>query len=367
MEVLKQGKKENPRITAKEMRNYWGDRLKPIIGSGAYSVVCERFMELLSVRGDTASKVDKIIRRLLGSSEIGSELEKEKIDFKGCVEGFVTACNYLLAAIGSDGVNIEVTGDIEHGDAQGDDMPIVDASLILERILEETSNGNYVHFGAFPQNAMDALNNKGSYDPIKWRILNKKTYKEDGELFLISKNILFAARYNIQLGDTNWKACSLNGILNKQFYNDAFSTPEEKSLIKEVTNKGTAGYLSDSVDKVFLLSVAEAKQYLGGENKQVDGIERTDERCAQGTEFAKNTANVYEGGGSKLPPYNGSDKAYEWAKGNSYWWLRTIANDSGDDSLVACVSKYGVVHEVGFSVYNFNYGVRPALKLNLKP
>ncbi|MDR3216965.1 MAG: toll/interleukin-1 receptor domain-containing protein, partial [Clostridiaceae bacterium] len=58
----------------------------------------------------------------------------------------------------------------------------------LAEIRERVKSG-YIHMGSFPQDAWSALSNKGSYTPIKWRILNKDTWEKDGELFLLSELI----------------------------------------------------------------------------------------------------------------------------------------------------------------------------------
>jgi hypothetical protein len=112
------------------------------------------------------------------------------------------------------------------------------------------------------------------------------------------------------------------------------------------------------------LSVAEAKKYLGGENKQVKGVWRTDERCAQGTEFAKSKEKVYDGGGVKLWNWEKPDKGYEWAKGNSQWWLRTPVGGGGG-RFAAYVDFHGYFYDG--DVYDFVFsdcrGVRPCVRV----
>ncbi len=103
--------------------------------------------------------------------------------------------------------------------------------------------------------------------------------------------------------------------LNNEFLNNSF-TEEERSLIIEST-------LEDDIqDKVFLLSVEEAKKYFKDDGERVlDG--------------------------------------YFWDEG---WWLRTSGKE---DNCAAYVKNSGSIHVDGVSVFGHNW-VRPTLRMNLK-
>lgn len=67
--------------------------------------------------------------------------------------------------------------------------------------------------------------------------------------------------------------CSLREWLNEEFYNSAFSNSEKEQILSVTvpadknpeydTNSG-----NDTEDKIFLLSVSEAKKYLGKKRLQ---------------------------------------------------------------------------------------------------
>jgi hypothetical protein len=107
--------------------------------------------------------------------------------------------------------------------------------------------------------------------------------------------------------------------LNSDFYNNL--PAYIRSRIVEVVNQNNAG--SATQDKVFLLSVEEARAYFKSDSDRV----------------AK-----YQGTGS-------------------WWWLRSRGSYGAHDA--ANVGNDGGVSGSGFIVGYDDYGVRPALWLNL--
>ena len=99
--------------------------------------------------------------------------------------------------------------------------------------------------------------------------------KKDNSLLLISKYILDSKQYNKERTNVSWETSYLRSWLNEDFYSAAFSENERK-YIRETNVKaednpyyGTdAG--KDTVDKIFVLSVSEAKKYLTNERYDVD-------------------------------------------------------------------------------------------------
>ena len=173
-------------------------------------------------------------------------------------------------------------------------------------------------------------------DPIEWQVLAV----ENGHALVISRYGLESKAYHNTLTPVTWETSDLRAWLNGEFYDNAFE-PEEKSQIFEVIlsnpdndQKGTDGG-SNTQDRIFLLSVDEARQYFNDDRL----------RICQASETAKRNGAYVAG-----------------ATGNSWWWLRTPGNDP---TLVAGVSVYGEIRDFGSSVDKQNRIVRPAFWINI--
>ncbi len=196
----------------------------------------------------------------------------------------------------------------------------------------DIGKGKIITFGHYEQ---DNNTDNGS-EEIEWQILAE----EDGRALVISRYGLDAKPYSEDLRDVTWETSTLRKWLNGEFFDSAFS-PEEKERIPEATNRnpdnptsGTAGG-NDTSDRIFLLSIDEAKQYF-----RTDGA-----RQSRVTAYAKakgaNVSNYYR---------------------NSYWWLRS---PGGISQSAAVVNIFGEVNTDGFGVNNTDYVVRPAFWLDL--
>ena len=126
--------------------------------------------------------------------------------------------------------------------------------------------GDMVTFGRYEQDNKD-----NGAEPIEWTVLDVR----DGKALLLSRYGLAADGYNNSLVDITWETCSLRTRLNGEFLDTAFSKAEQAAIITtNVDNSDEQGYWEDTVggnntqDKVFLLSCAEAKQYLGVNDKE---------------------------------------------------------------------------------------------------
>ena len=174
--------------------------------------------------------------------------------------------------------------------------------------------------------------------PIKWIPLAK----EDDRVLLITEMGIFAKSYNWAKDKVTWENCSLRKWLNNDFCNTAF-TEEEKSRIITAKVKADKNpkYNSDpgkdTEDKIFLLSVHEAKEF----------FKTNEERTVKATPFAvRNGASVNEG---KSP-------IFKEGIGNSQWWLRT----PGPDNKSACAVGY----DGSLMTYYVDYSgavIRPAI------
>ena len=171
---------------------------------------------------------------------------------------------------------------------------------------------------------------------------------------LLSKYVLDVQPYNEEFVDITWEKCTLRTWLNDTFINKAFTEEEQSAiLMTEVDNSQSQCYSgydtdggNDTQDRVFLLSYAEANEYLGVTYDDSDNtasrVSPTDYAVAQG---------AYTSGG------------YKTADGEQagWWWLRSPGLDRryaarvfADGSLYDC----GVLDAYGC--------VRPALWVNLE-
>jgi len=110
-----------------------------------------------------------------------------------------------------------------------------------------------------------------------WRVLEIR----DGRALILSEEILERRPYHTHLVEITWEHCSLRTYLNRQFYDNTFTT-DEKNRIVDVRNSnpanpwyGTRGG-ENTIDRVFLLSLEEVVRYLGdsGQLGAVDMISK---------------------------------------------------------------------------------------------
>jgi hypothetical protein len=228
-----------------------------------------------------------------------------------------------------------------------------EANLKLLSALQNAKPGEIITFGTYPHRLDGA-----DVTPIKWRVLQNS----GSELFILSEYILDCKRYHGKSADITWedcvnitwRDCDLRKWLNDEFYNTAFN-PAEKESIKTVYCTGNGDGTPDTEDKVFLLSVDEVK----------DASDRLgkDLRNAVGTEFAKTKkpdgCSLYVYDKSKKDDYMIIDGK---EAGCSWWWLRTQGNKPSRAFFIGTnfsIRSYGNNSIAG-------YGVRPALKINLR-
>ncbi|MCR5565978.1 MAG: DUF6273 domain-containing protein [Clostridiales bacterium] len=206
-------------------------------------------------------------------------------------------------------------------------------------VLRNASVGQEVKFGLFPQDA------KGTkLSPVSWQVIDKK----DGRVLLISKEGLLCMQFFPRLAKWDetiaWEKSSLRGWLNGEFVEKCFS-PEEKAVIAETDvpadpnpthtkiNPGNA-----TKDKVFLLSVLEAKKY----------FPTKDSRKCPRTRFAASLGAWTS---------DGPDT------GNACWWLRTPGYSQ---SRAAYVGTDGELLDGGVDIDDSTTCcIRPAIWVNV--
>ena len=221
-----------------------------------------------------------------------------------------------------------------------------------------TTNGNGVttwdciYFGNYWQNDTNGdgkADQNDQKEPIKWRVLSV----HGNDAFLLADKNLDNKQYNEEIISVTWATCTLRTWLNVTFLNTAF-TSAEQAAIKNTTvvNEdnpyfGTEGG-ENTIDKVYLLSIAEASNTAYGFNGEFNT--RSETRMAKNTVYAKERG-----------AWTSTSTEYE---GNGWWWLRTPGDDSGNASLVLG-SGHGLLNGDGYGVDGDDGAVRPALHLNL--
>ena len=202
-----------------------------------------------------------------------------------------------------------------------------------------------IYFGSYWQNDTNGdgkADQNDKKEPIKWRVLSVN----GNDAFLLADQNLDAKPYNEEYTDVTWATCTLRTWLNDTFLNTAFTSAEQAAIKNTmVVNEDTPYYDTeggvDTMDKVYLLSIAEASNVTYG----FDG----DFHFFSETREGKNTAYV-------------AGKEGMNAVGFASWWLRSPGHDS---NIASYVFSVGLGNHSGSPVNLDNYAVRPALHLNL--
>ena len=213
------------------------------------------------------------------------------------------------------------------------------------------SIGDYLTFGSYPQKAEGT-----DTTPIEWLVLDVR----DGKALLLSKYGLEAKPYNEEKVDITWENCTLRAWLNGEFFVKAFNTKESDAILfTTVDNSDAQGFDwsknwprdertggNDTLDRVFLLSYAEAHHYLGVT------FHDTDNRISRVAPTAYLTSQGY----------------FAWAEYTTteglptmWWWLRSPGRDQ---NYAADVRNDGSLNDATVEITGGI--VRPALWLNLE-
>ena len=161
----------------------------------------------------------------------------------------------------------------------------------------------------------------GCYD---WRVLDV----QDSNAFIITEDVIDSKPYHSEKVDITWEHSSIRNYLNGEYYN-TFTADEQARIVETMVinndnpNYGTACG-NNTTDKIFLLSIDEAKSFFSGDSSRI---------------------------------------AYNAANGEAlWWWLRSPGFNSYD---AAVVFIDGIVGVIGNIVSYDIGGVRPALWINL--
>lgn len=193
-----------------------------------------------------------------------------------------------------------------------------------EDSIKNASVGDVVVFGHYEQDN----NKKNGKEEVEWIVLAK----EDDRVLVISRYALDNRPYYYSWvnsrKDVTWRTSTLRSWLNKSFLKNAFNLGEQKMILRSLVSADKnpsyntrAG--SNTRDKVFLLSVSEAKEYC---SKSVMKCEPTE--------------------------YCRSRNSWDFISG---WWLRS----PGSEADRAAYASESVIFDA--YVDEERYAVRPAI------
>ncbi len=193
--------------------------------------------------------------------------------------------------------------------------------------ISEAEVGSSVIYGSYEQDN----NDDNGKEAIEWLVLAR----EGDRVLLLSRYGLDNQKFNSSGEGVTWEDCSLREWLNGTFINEAFSSEAQNSILSStVSEDDNSG--NSTTDKVFLLSIKEAEEYLESD---------TDRQC-QGTTYWKNQAG---------------NSAYGDARRNCWWWLRSPGKSSSYASYV-----YNDGHILKNGLESSSRAVRPAMWINIK-
>ena len=159
-------------------------------------------------------------------------------------------------------------------------------TFIQEEKTTSSMVGSIVHFGNYEQD-----NNTGNgKESIEWIVLDADL--ENKKVLLISRYVLDTQIYYKIYTDVSWEKSNLRSWLNSTFLKTAFSSSEQKAILKSTLNNGFNEQKYDeseyskpgaaTTDKVFLLSYNELwNKYMPQEQERI--AKATPYALAQGT------------------------------------------------------------------------------------
>ena len=232
--------------------------------------------------------------------------------------------------------------------------------------------GDTITLGHYEQDN-DTTNGK---EPITWRVIHTSN---EGKVLVISEKALDVQQYNTTNvpGSTEnaWDKSTIRSWLNgypasyntvgndyttDNFIDTAFTAEEQARIVESNVpahanpdHKTPQG--DDTTDKVFLLSIPEAKEYLPGAKNY----------AAEATQYViKKGAQVY-GAESKQESLDGTcTDAHCYV---IHWWLRTKGGGGHAAAAVGYVGVDGLGHELGgvsnlgITITSSSTAVRPAM------
>ncbi len=214
---------------------------------------------------------------------------------------------------------------------------------IKEKRYSDAQVGSIIKFGKYEQDN----NSSNGKEDIEWQVIDKA----DDRILVICKYALDAKPYNDSQKNVTWENCSLRKWLNSEFFNTAFDAEDQSIIVNtRVTADINPDYKdipagNDTDDRVFLLSVVEARRYY---TSNAEGM------CIP-TEYALSA------GAWTTRRINADKKHNLNGKATGWWWLRSpgLSRDEATG-----VGYEGYVGTSG-SVSRSDGMVRPVLWLSI--
>lgn len=208
----------------------------------------------------------------------------------------------------------------------------------------------YIVYGTYEQDN----NLENGPEPIEWFVLKEV----DGRVLVISRYALELSKYHHTIAvDSSlmWETWDVRAWLNGEFLETAF-TEAEQARIPTVTveaqrNRFSANQGNDTEDKVFLLSYNEAANYLKWAQR----------RKCKPTAYAIASYEAKHGKEWKSAYFHEVDAE------NCEWWLRTPGKFPGSATVVLTNGIRAIMGEASLQSSHDDYGVRPAMWIDLEP
>lgn len=264
--------------------------------------------------------------------------------------GYGTASLVLSLVLFGGGTIGEVHPSAQNRKAEKTEHLVVCKQRNCSKKAKKIKKGQKIYFGRYEQDG--DRKNKG--EKIAWLVLDV----EKDKALLISKDILDIRAYHKENQDeVFWADSSVRKWLNKKFLNSAFSKEEKGKIVTSLvmnnkTDEGKDGG-DHTKDKIFLLSLEEAKKYFKADS----------DRISKFTKYSENMAKKIVMKNNYFSEENFKNFVIRDKKGSWFWWLR----GQGDDVFNAtCVEDNGNVAENGYLAGYEHGGVRPAMWIKVK-
>ena len=191
--------------------------------------------------------------------------------------------------------------------------------------------------------------------PIEWQVLERRADR----VLVVSRHILDCRRYHDLPTATTWRDSTLRRWLNTTFLDAAFTAAEQRRIRRTRCTDNGHG-TPDTVDRVFLLSVAQVRALTHpGEG---EGLDRRAVATSHATARTPDGCHLYVYDKGVAKDYVDVDGE---RRGCSWWWLRTQPQAKGGTcARAAFVGARGDVKSYG-AVDQRRCGVRPALLLDV--
>jgi len=206
---------------------------------------------------------------------------------------------------------------------------------------EATASDDLIHVHYESQPQVGQIIRFGAFD---WRVIDI----QDNWALILSDRILSSHSFNANATSGLWEHSDIRQYLNGVFYESNFSA-DERALIRETTviNNDNPWFGieggSDTLDRIFLLSIEEVVTYFGDSGQLRNRPGRYSWDFSIDDEFNANRATTY-------------------GESPFWWWLRSPGQGSFD---AASVSHVGTINVGGNHSISRLDGVRPALWLDI--